>query len=125
MYIDYGFANVAMVVLQTGAQINDKDSRMWNGLGRAHYELGQYQEAIDTYSVSATMPVGKFTIKAGYAAISSDLSGRDGSKFGFGGQYNLSKRTELYANVGKLQGDRFNGVEEKTTQFDLGVTHRF
>jgi len=82
-------------------------------------------EAIDTYSVSATMPVGKFTIKAGYAAISSDLSGRDGSKFGFGGQYNLSKRTELYANVGKLQGDRFNGVEEKTTQFDLGVTHRF
>jgi tetratricopeptide (TPR) repeat protein len=50
MYIDYGFANVAMVVLQTGAQINDKDARMWNGLGRAHFELGQYQEAIDTYS---------------------------------------------------------------------------
>jgi len=50
MYIDYGFANVAMVVLQTGAQINDKDSRMWNGLGRAHFELGQFQEAIDAYS---------------------------------------------------------------------------
>ncbi len=50
MYIDYGFANVAMVVLQTGAQINDKDARMWNGLGRAHFELGQFQEAIDAYS---------------------------------------------------------------------------
>jgi tetratricopeptide (TPR) repeat protein len=50
MYIDYGFANVAMVVLQTGAQINDKDSRMWNGLGRAHFELGEMQKAIDAYS---------------------------------------------------------------------------
>jgi len=50
MYIDYGFANVAMVVLQTGAQINDKDARMWNGLGRAHFELGEMQKAIDAYS---------------------------------------------------------------------------
>lgn len=50
MYVDYGFANVAMVVLQTGAQINDKDARMWNGLGRAHFELGQFQEAVDAYS---------------------------------------------------------------------------
>ena len=38
------------LVLQTGAQINDKDARMWNGLGRAHFELGQFQEAIDAYS---------------------------------------------------------------------------
>lgn len=50
MYIDYGFANVAMVVLQTGAEINGKDARMWNGLGRAYFELGQYQEAVDAYS---------------------------------------------------------------------------
>src|SRR5690606_11417387 len=50
MYIDYGFANVAMAVLDTGAQINDKDARMWNGLGRAHFELGQMKEAIDAYS---------------------------------------------------------------------------
>ncbi len=50
MYIDYGFANVAMVVLQTGAQINDKDARMWNGLGRAYFELGQFPEAVDAYS---------------------------------------------------------------------------
>lgn len=50
MYIDYGFANVAMAVLNVGAQINDKDARMWNGLGRAHFELGQMQEAVDAYS---------------------------------------------------------------------------
>jgi tetratricopeptide (TPR) repeat protein len=50
MYIDYGFANVAMAVLDTGAQINDKDARMWNGLGRAHFELGQMKEAIDAYT---------------------------------------------------------------------------
>lgn len=50
MYIDYGFANVAMVVLDTGAKINDKDARMWNGLGRAYFELGQMKEAIDAYS---------------------------------------------------------------------------
>ena len=37
-------------VLDTGAQINDKDARMWNGLGRAHFELGQMKEAIDAYT---------------------------------------------------------------------------
>lgn len=50
MYIDYGFANVAMVVLKIGAQINDTDARMWNGLGRAQFELGQMNEAIDAYA---------------------------------------------------------------------------
>lgn len=84
-----------------------------------------FVESIDTYSISATMPVGKFLLKAGYLTISSDSTKRDGSKFGLGGQYNLSKRTELYANVGKFQGDRFNAAEEKTTMFDLGITHRF
>ena len=50
MYIDYGFANVAMVILQTGSQVNDKDARMWNGLGRAYLTLNQSKEAIDAFT---------------------------------------------------------------------------
>ena len=50
MYIDYGFANVAMVVLQTGTQVNDTDARMWNGLGRAHLSLNQPKEAVDAFT---------------------------------------------------------------------------
>jgi tetratricopeptide (TPR) repeat protein len=50
MYIDYGFANVAMVILKTGSEVNDKDARMWNGLGRAFLSLNQPKEAIDAFS---------------------------------------------------------------------------
>jgi tetratricopeptide (TPR) repeat protein len=50
MYIDYGFANVAMVILKTGSEVNDKDARMWNGLGRAYLSLNQPKEAIDAFS---------------------------------------------------------------------------
>jgi tetratricopeptide (TPR) repeat protein len=49
MYIDYGFANVAMAVLDTGTKINDKDARMWNGLGRAQLSLQKPAEAIDAF----------------------------------------------------------------------------
>lgn len=50
MYIDYGFAPQAMVVLQVGTQVNETDARMWNGLGRAYLSLNQPKEAIDAFS---------------------------------------------------------------------------
>ncbi len=49
MYIDYGHANVAMRVLEIGTEINEKDARMWNGLGRALLSLNRPKEAIDAF----------------------------------------------------------------------------
>lgn len=81
-------------------------------------------EDVKNMSIGATIPLGAILVRTGYVRVNSDLSGRDGSKFGFGGDYNLSKRTNLYATVGKWSGDRFS-VAQKKTQFDVGVTHRF
>lgn len=49
MYIDYGFANVAMAVLDAGAKVNPKDARMWNGLGRAYLSLNKPKEAVEAF----------------------------------------------------------------------------
>ena len=47
MYIDYGFSNVAMAVLETGTKVNDTDADMWNGMGRALLALNKPKEAVD------------------------------------------------------------------------------
>lgn len=49
MYIDYGFSNVAMAVLETGTQVNETDADMWNGMGRALLNLNKPKEAVDAY----------------------------------------------------------------------------
>jgi predicted porin len=79
-------------------------------------------ENVDVWSISAKIPMGAFVFKAGYAALSGKT---DGTKWGLGGDYFLSKRTNLYANVGQLGGDRFNSPKEDSVAFDIGVTHRF
>jgi predicted porin len=83
------------------------------------------KESIDTYSISATVPFGAFVLKGGFALIDSDLSGRDGNKWGLGADYFLSKRTNLYSTVGALGKNRFKGPKEDSVRFDVGVTHRF
>lgn len=49
MYIEYGFSNVAMAVLETGAKINETDADMWNGMGRALLNLNQPKDAVEAY----------------------------------------------------------------------------
>ena len=89
------------------------------------------QEDIKNWSVGVTAPFGPVLMRAGYVRTDSNISGRDGSKFGFGGDYSLSKRTNLYATVGKSTGDRFRpgiistSVNQRKAAFDIGVTHRF
>ncbi len=81
-------------------------------------------EDLKFFSIGLTAPFGPVLLRTGYARINSDLALRDGSKFGFGGDYRLSKRTNLYATLGKSSGDRFTAAQKKTA-FDVGVTHRF
>jgi predicted porin len=80
------------------------------------------REDVDAWSISAKIPMGAFVFKAGYASVEG---ARDGTKWGIGGDYFLSKRTNLYANVGQLDGSRFFDANEQDVMFDIGVTHRF
>lgn len=82
------------------------------------------KEEIKAFSAGVTAPIGAFLLRTGVLRINSDQPGRDATKFGFGGDYNLSKRTNLYATAGKWNGDRISAANKKA-QFDLGMTHRF
>lgn len=114
------------------------------------------KEKIKAFSAGLTAPFGAFLLRTGFLRIKSDIKNangtdRDATKFGFGGDYNLSKRTNLYATVGKWTGDRALGAGSgalgagtgaggnaygagtntgaRTTankaMFDIGLTHRF
>ena len=118
--------------------INTGDYDTWGLYGSWNFGFmtlfGQYEsgdivtgagkEGIDAYSISAKIPMGAFTWKVGYLGVSSDASNGDGYKLGGGVQYDLSKRTSLYSNIGQAGGDRPTGTQEDFL-FDIGVTHRF
>ena len=73
MYIDYGFANVAMAVLETGTMVNETDADMWNGIGRALLNLGRPREAVEAYKrarrIDPDKPDVLFGLGMAYAEI--------------------------------------------------------
>ena len=89
------------------------------------YEKGDQTATTDTkgYSISAVVPVGAGRFMAGVARITPSV-GASNSKFGLGGEYNLSKRTLLYTDFGKRSGSALSSLATKA-QFDLGVRHAF
>ena len=85
-------------------------------------------EDASRWSIGASVPMGAAVLKAGYTKWSDE----DVKKFGFGLDYNLSKRTLLYTNLGKLSGDGLAGTaagalsdDNRKSRFDFGITHRF
>ncbi len=104
--------------------------------GDSNNAAGTAFEDIKNMSIGVTAPFGPVLMRAGYirfdsnrntcnnAIVTTGTLACDASKFGFGGDYNLSKRTNLYATVGKSNGDRLTAAQKKAA-FDLGVTHRF
>jgi predicted porin len=105
--------------------------------GDSNNAVNTFKEDIKNFSISATIPLGPVLIRTGYLRSDSNLNrcanglpsvagtgNCDATKFGFGGDYNLSKRTNLYATVGKSSGNRLTAAQKKAA-FDLGVTHRF
>jgi predicted porin len=98
----------------------------------AQYEKGDIYLAspsdVGRWSVGLKGTAGQWVWKAGYTKWSDE----DVKKFAFGGEYVLSKRTNLYADVGKLSGDGLAGTPagalsdaNRKTFFDLGIVHRF
>ena len=73
MYIDYGFSNIAMAVLETGTKVNDTDADMWNGMGRALQALNRPKEAVDAYKkaqrINPDKPEVMFNLGMAYAEI--------------------------------------------------------
>jgi predicted porin len=82
-------------------------------------------EDLKRWSIGAKVPVGQWVLKAGYTRWSDE----EIKKFGLGLDYNLSKRTQLYTDVGKLSGDGSAvgslSSANKKARFDAGIFHRF
>jgi predicted porin len=88
----------------------------------AQFEKGDLSASTDTkhWSVGAKVPLGNATLKAGFTKWSTE----EIKKLGVGLDYNLSKRTQLYTDIGKISGDGAT-VTTKKTQFDVGIFHKF
>lgn len=86
------------------------------------YEKGDLTATreVDRWSLSATIPMGAATIKAGYGSWSDENIKR----LGIGMDYALSKRTYTYANMVKVSGSGAT-VADKKSKFEVGVAHRF
>ena len=159
-----GPLNVAAAYGRTRIPGND-DFRVWNvGAGftlpvvrltalyyRADYEpAGLASRSQKVWTVGANVPIGQAEIRASYGR--ADMSGGGSTLIGLRDQddarqlavgviYNLSKRTALYADVGRIQnkglsqlsipggttaGSGFGTVADRdSTALGLGVRHSF
>ena len=92
------------------------------------------------WMVGATVPFGASTLKASYNKVSSDGQDRDGNQIAVGYQYDLSKRTAIYATAARVKNDgnaatgaRFSvgsgaalqAGGQTSTGYNLGVRHSF
>jgi predicted porin len=97
--------------------------------------------SLKNWLVGAVMPMGASSFKFSYAKSSGEFSDtvRDGdaTQLGLGYQYDLSKRTALYANYSRVKnnkGARFYasgsgplnaGTDFTSTGYEFGVRHSF
>lgn len=93
---------------------------------------------VDSWFLSASIPFGNMIGKVTYGETEDDqLNNSQSDKWGIGMQYNLSKRTNFYANYGQIGNER-NAVRQispaanafaagtyGTKGFDVGMAHSF
>lgn len=72
------------------------------------------------FSVAASVPLGFGRVLVSYGRL-NPATGLDSAMLGAGAQYDLSKRTLLYSNVGSAKRDGLT----RTTAVDVGVKHTF
>lgn len=93
---------------------------------------------VDSWFVSASAPIGKFVAKATYGQTEDDeaFGNNKSKKFGIGGDYNLSKRTKIYASYGNIRNGNnaarqispaanSQGAGLGVQGFDIGLAHTF
>ena len=79
------------------------------------------------YVLAATAPLGNGVLKFGFSKITFE-NGVETShkKLGLGYNYNLSARTNLYADLGSAQGRAANGTKgDRSTAYAFGLRHTF
>jgi predicted porin len=87
----------------------------------AQFEKGDTAaDDVKRWSVGAKIPMGNAALMAGYTKWSDEET----NKVGLGVEYNLSKRTQTYATLGKLGGDAPSSTAKKA-RYEVGVTHKF
>ncbi len=72
------------------------------------------------FTLAAGVPLSFGRAYASFGSL-SPADGLDSKMLGAGGEYNLSKRTLLYSNVGSAKRDG----STRTSAFDLGIKHTF
>jgi len=108
----YGKYNFGVATVMGQFERQDETSDVFNsGLG---------VDKSKRWSIGAKVPAGAAMFKIGYTKWKDE----DVSKFGAGLDYSLSKRTYLYADVGKLSGDAPSD-DNKKAKFDVGISHAF
>ena len=74
-----------------------------------------------SYMLGATAPLGSGLVKAMYYRVDPSGSNNNRSKVGLGYDYQLSKRTGLYADLGLARAD----TKTNNTSYAFGVKHTF
>ena len=72
-------------------------------------------------SLGALAPIGPGNLKAAYYKLDPQGNNNERTKFGLGYDYPLSKRTNLYADVGIQKGDNLSS----NTTWSFGAKHTF
>jgi predicted porin len=122
IWVGFGYENPAA----------DQD-KVWNiggrydfGFARASLGYGKGTTAAGAdakgWLLGVNVPVGAFDLKAIYAA--NDVGGAETKKVGVGAHYNLSKRTKVFVDYGKIGGSATAAISEKSG-YDLGMQHNF
>ena len=93
------------------------------------YGSGNYNKPYHQIGVGVTVPMGAFTLGAQYAYnMWNDAWGTEDAKghdVVLEGSYALSKRTNLYARVGRYNSFKVNGFKSYQDVAAVGVRHRF
>jgi len=77
------------------------------------------------FSIAALAPVGPGNVKAQYSRVNPDGPNNNSAKFGLGYDYALSKRTNLYADMGIGKADQLAGGSISSNVYAFGVKHTF
>ncbi len=76
LYVDYGFDQEAIAVLEAGLKANDKDATMWSAAARAYLELREPQQAIDAYKKAKAIDPDMIEVLYGLGMAHAELRHR-------------------------------------------------
>lgn len=136
---EHGVAEIETMSLSGG--FNMGVARLVLGYENSEYTSGATSNDIDLMTVGVSVPMGKGTFKAQYTKADGSIDLYDGTGFGLGYEYNMSKRTTLYTSYGSINngggaptGGKYTATGSgpagitpggKSTGYEFGIRHSF